>query len=156
MLSKAEEVARAAHDGQTRADSSAYIEHVEAVVAGVEGVQAKTVAWLHDVVEDTSTTLEDLQRAGFDEDIVQAVDVLTKVPGEHYLESYIARVCNNPLAVWVKIADIQHNYDHPKPFDHTNPQLRANHELKQSKYLAALEILKRALPDGEDTGIMAA
>ena len=71
---------------------------------------AKTVALLHDVVEDSDWTLEDLRKEGLPEEVVQAVGILTKKRNENY-EEYILRVKQNPLARQVKLADLQHNSD---------------------------------------------
>ena len=65
-------------------------------------------AVLHDVVEDTSYTLEDLRRKGFSEAVLAAVDCLTRRGDESY-EEFIERVETNPIAREVKIADLEDN-----------------------------------------------
>ncbi|WP_241987800.1 hypothetical protein [Cryobacterium sp. TMT1-66-1] len=76
----------------------------------VSGTDAKIVAVLHDVVEDTDVTLDYLRTLGFEEHVVTAVDAITKRPGEPLAES-MARVAGDPLALIVKRADISHNAD---------------------------------------------
>lgn len=103
-------LARAAHAGQVDKLGADYIEHPLGVMGLVHTVPEKTVAVLHDVVEDTSVTLDDLRAQGFDETLVRAVDALTKRPGEPLAES-MARVAADPLALIVKHADLAHNAD---------------------------------------------
>jgi (p)ppGpp synthase/HD superfamily hydrolase len=71
---------------------------------------ARIVAALHDVVEDTKITVLDLARAGFDDAIVAAVDILTRRPEVAY-DDYLTMVAANPLARAVKIADLEDNMD---------------------------------------------
>lgn len=68
------------------------------------------VAVLHDVVEDSSVSAEDLKEAGFSPSILAAVACLTKREGEDYL-GFINRLISNPLAKKVKIEDIKDNLD---------------------------------------------
>ena len=65
---------------------------------------------LHDVVEDTDVTVNDLKEAGFSDEVVSAVSTITKKAGEDYKE-YLNRVKQNPIALRVKIADMEHNSD---------------------------------------------
>ena len=103
-------IARDAHKGQVDKAGVDYIQHPLFVASLVEGELAKTVALLHDVVEDSDWTLEDLRKKGLPEEVVQAVGILTKKRNEKY-EEYILRVKQNPLARQVKLADLQHNSD---------------------------------------------
>ena len=110
QLHDAMTLARTAHAGQVDKLGVAYIDHPLAVMQRVSGTDAKIVAVLHDVVEDTDVTLDDLRSLGFSTEIVEAVDAVTKVKGESLDES-MARVKANPLALIVKKADISHNAD---------------------------------------------
>ena len=103
-------IAKDAHKGQVDKAGVDYIQHPLFVASLVEGELAKTVALLHDVVEDSDWTLEDLRKKGLPEEVVQAVGILTKKRNEKY-EEYILRVKQNPLARQVKLADLQHNSD---------------------------------------------
>lgn len=82
-----------------------YICHLNDVAASLEKESSahKCVAYLHDILEDTDCTAEDLARY-FDEDIVDAVIAITKVKGESY-QDYIQKVKSNDLALDVKIQD---------------------------------------------------
>lgn len=103
-------IAEDAHKGQVDKAGVAYIQHPLYVASLVEGELAKTVALLHDVVEDSDWTLEDLRKKGLPEEVVQVIGILTKKRNEKY-EEYILRVKQNPLARQVKLADLQHNSD---------------------------------------------
>lgn len=71
---------------------------------------ARMVAALHDVVEDSGYTLEDLQRRGFSSEVVDAVDALTRLRNEPY-NVFLRRGATNPIARKVKLADLQDNLD---------------------------------------------
>ena len=108
MIEMAKWVAETYHKGQFRKDGhTPYIEHVNAVADAVT-LRLKPIAYLHDVVEDTSMTLEELIQLGFDDYVIDAVDLLThknRIPSMEYWKE----IATNPDAVKVKLADIQHN-----------------------------------------------
>ncbi|TCL74230.1 HD domain-containing protein [Hydrogenispora ethanolica] len=110
MYNEALNLAKAAHEGQFDKGGNPYILHPIAVSEMVKTEDEKIVALLHDVVEDTSITLDDLRKRGFSPRIVDAVDAITKRDGVGY-EEYIRRVSQNSLARNVKIADMTHNMD---------------------------------------------
>jgi (p)ppGpp synthase/HD superfamily hydrolase len=113
-MTLAESIARAAHVGQTEESTGdPYILHIERVANLVEGENAKAVAWLHDLLEDTSVTVADLERRGFSDEIINAVEVLTRKPTETYADyiEYVAKI-GDPLAIAVKLADLR---DHLRP-----------------------------------------
>ena len=78
----------------------------------------KVAAVLHDVVEDTDVTLEDLETVGIDPRAVDIVDILTRREGEVYFD-YVSRIADsgNGNAIAVKIADVKHNLSRPYPGD---------------------------------------
>jgi (p)ppGpp synthase/HD superfamily hydrolase len=106
----AKRIATRAHQGQVDKAGQPYISHPEFVASQVIGDEAKAVAWLHDVVEDTPVTFDDLRAEGLSEAVIEAVAALTKQEGESY-ETYLERVAANPLAKAVKLADLKHNMD---------------------------------------------
>lgn len=107
---RAEVLARAAHQGQTDKAGRPYAEYPARVASRVHGDDAaEAVAWLHDVVEDTEVTLDQL-RSEFPAAVVAAVDAVTKRPGEPP-EAYYGRVAADPLARQVKLADLADNSD---------------------------------------------
>lgn len=107
----AQAIATKAHRGQVDKAGVDYINHPATVAASVATDEEKAVAWLHDVVEDTSTTLDDLRSVGLSEEIVGAVDAMTHREDEEYLTEYIPRIKANALARSVKLADLAHNMD---------------------------------------------
>jgi (p)ppGpp synthase/HD superfamily hydrolase len=129
-------LARAAHAGQVDKLGQPYIEHPARVAARLPEADeiGRTVAWLHDVVEDTGVTLEQLA-ADFGPEVAAAVDALTRRPGEG--EAYYARVKDNPVALRVKRADIADNLD-PDRTARLSPLVRAR---LAGKYARALELL---------------
>lgn len=111
QVDKCAKIAVEAHDGQYRRDNKTpYIEHCYAVASRVKyfGDKYVCVALLHDVLEDTKTTAHDLLNAGIDEDVVVAVQILTKHPSRSY-DEYLKLVKLNDLARHVKIADMLSN-----------------------------------------------
>ncbi|WP_244487649.1 MULTISPECIES: HD domain-containing protein [unclassified Aureimonas] len=111
MLTRADEIAAEAHAGQVDKGGAPYIDHPRRVAAAVEDAPAKIVALLHDVVEDCSAwTLDRLRAEGFGEDIIEAVDAMTKRRGEDYF-SAILRARANTIARQVKLADLADNSD---------------------------------------------
>lgn len=108
LVSLAESIAREAHRGQTRRGGHAYITHPEAVAQAVTGDDAKAVAWLHDVLEDTAETEETLHHAGIPHNVIHAVKLLTKSPGQSQY-AYLRDIKESHLATTVKLADMRHN-----------------------------------------------
>jgi len=107
----AEQIARVAHAKQFRRDGvTPYITHPAAVVQKLaqETDEVKSVAWLHDVLEDTQYTADDLRRSGVDEKVVDAVVRLTHIKDQSYW-SYLKGVRENELSRKVKVADMLHN-----------------------------------------------
>ena len=103
-------LSEAAHEGQFRRDGKTpYFEHVKQVVNGVEGWKAKTVALLHDTLEDTSLTPDDFKKAGFPDDVIAGVVAMTKPDGMPYLDYIKNIVLPNELARQVKLADMKAN-----------------------------------------------
>jgi (p)ppGpp synthase/HD superfamily hydrolase len=110
LLEKAIQIALEAHRGQTDRSGQPYILHPLRVMLRTRTEEARIVAVLHDVVEDSNWTLETLRREGFPEEIVGAVDALTKREGEPY-EDLVNRAAADPLASEVKLADLEDNMD---------------------------------------------
>jgi (p)ppGpp synthase/HD superfamily hydrolase len=103
-------LATEAHRGQQDKAGQPYILHPLRVMFRVETAEERMVAVLHDVVEDTPITLEELRARGFSERVVAAVDGLTRRVGESY-EAFVARSAADPLARRVKLADLEDNMD---------------------------------------------
>lgn len=111
------------HRGQRDVGGVPYIVHCLKVMCGVETVREMIAAVLHDTIEDTDLTLEDLRQASFDEEIVEAVDLLTRREGETRMENAQRIVASgNLLALKAKISDNKQNQD-PDRYPHVTPQI---------------------------------
>jgi (p)ppGpp synthase/HD superfamily hydrolase len=99
-----------AHRGQRDKAGQTYILHPLRVMMRLETEAERMAAILHDVVEDTPYTLERLRQLGYPEEVLGALDCLTKRDGETY-EAFIERVRPHPLARRVKLADLEDNMD---------------------------------------------
>jgi len=110
LLERAIRIAVKAHKGQRDNYGAPYIMHPLRVMHRVDTTAEKIVAALHDVVEDTSLSLDDLRKEGFPGRIIKAVDCISKREGEDY-EEYVRRAGSNPLARRVKLADLEDNMD---------------------------------------------
>ena len=108
-LDHATQIAMEAHKGQTDKTGQPYFEHCQRVAMLVSGDEAKTVAYLHDVVEKGSGwTLDRLKEEGFPPAVLSAVDALTQRPDEPDGD-FVRRAASNPLALPVKKADLEDN-----------------------------------------------
>ncbi len=117
LIEKAKRFATEKHKGQFRFDGvTPYINHPEDVARRVaetldkDGMMESYViaALCHDLIEDVSVTEDDLREAGFPEESILAIKILTKTPGEDYFE-YLKKVKENPIARKVKICDMLSN-----------------------------------------------
>lgn len=109
LLQRAIELATAAHAGQTDRAGVPYITHPLRVMEACNTIEEKIAAVLHDVVEDTSVTLDDLAKQ-FPPEIVEAVRCLTHLPEDTY-EEYVEQIATNPISVQVKLRDLTDNMD---------------------------------------------
>jgi len=107
-LEKAILIAAQAHEGQTDKSGAPYILHPLRMMMRMESEAAMIAAVLHDVVEDSDWTLEQLRGEGFSEEVLKAVDCLTNRDGESY-DEFIVRVQTSIIARQVKIADLEDN-----------------------------------------------
>ncbi|MCW6665483.1 GTP pyrophosphokinase [Aerococcaceae bacterium NML191219] len=138
MLELALKIAEKAHAGQVDKAGKDYIEHPIYVSSLVDSPEAKAVALLHDVLEDSDFTAEDLLVAGLPREIVEAVEILTKQSGESY-DEYLSKIKRNDLARVVKIADLTHNSDLTRLHEVTQQDLD-----RQEKYREAIMFLSMA------------
>ncbi|WP_455485032.1 GTP pyrophosphokinase [Gemella sp.] len=133
---KAYGIAKKAHLGQIDKAGEDYIKHPEKVASFVSSDEEKSVAYLHDVIEDTELTLEDLREYGFSEEVLKAVDVITKKKGQDY-QTYLNSVKENKLARVVKLADLRHNSDLTRLINITEKDVE-----RREKYQKAIDFLK--------------
>ena len=99
-----------AHKDQTDKSGLPYIFHPFHLAEQMTGEAETVCALLHDVLEDTDTSPEDLKKLGFGDDILEALCLLTHRDSEDYFD-YVKRISKNPIAKAVKIADLKHNSD---------------------------------------------
>jgi (p)ppGpp synthase/HD superfamily hydrolase len=109
-LENAIQLAIRAHKGQKDKAGAPYIFHPLRVMLRMESETEKIIVFLHDVIEDSKFTIQDLRDAGYSEEILEVIDYLTRRDGEEY-DLFIERIKGNPLARKVKTADLEDNVD---------------------------------------------
>ena len=138
LTNEAMKLAYRAHHGQTDKGGIPYIFHPYHLAEQMTDEYTTCVALLHDVVEDTTVTLEELATI-FPAPVVEAIALMTHDDDTPYLE-YVARIKTNPIARAVKLADLIHNSDKTRLEDQdTNAAALKRWE---EKYNKALEILR--------------
>ncbi|ADO69928.1 HD domain-containing protein [Stigmatella aurantiaca] len=127
-----------AHRGQRDKAGQTYILHPLRVMMRLETEAERMAAILHDVVEDTPYTLERLRALGYPEEVLGALDCLTKREGETY-EAFVERIRPHPLARRVKLADLEDNMDVRRL-----PSVGPREAERLTRYRAAWSRLKEA------------
>jgi (p)ppGpp synthase/HD superfamily hydrolase len=119
-LEVAVELACRAHRGQgyPSPEGEPYILHLLRVTLAVDGFRVQAAAVLHDVLEDTKVTVEELRAAGLPIDVVEAVVALTHRPGQSY-DRYVEQVACDAIAREVKLADLADNLANNKRLPNT-------------------------------------
>ena len=97
-----------AHKDQVDKSGMPYVFHPFHLAEQMTDEETTVVALLHDVIEDTDYTLEDLTEMGFNENVLRAISLMTHDEGVPYMD-YVARIKANPIARAVKLADLRHN-----------------------------------------------
>ena len=109
LTNKAMRIAYSAHHGQVDYNGIPYIFHPIHLAEQMEDEISCCAALLHDVVEDTAVTMEDLSQE-FPEEVMAVLRLLTHEEGVPYFD-YVRKIKANPIAVKIKLADIAHNCD---------------------------------------------
>ena len=99
-----------AHRNQTDKSGLPYVFHPFHVAEQMPDEETTIVALLHDVIEDTAYTIDDLRKMGFSEEVLDALDLMTHDKNVPYME-YVAKISENEIARTVKLADLRHNSD---------------------------------------------
>jgi len=115
-----------------------YIFHPYHVAEQMDDEISTTVALLHDIVEDTDTTFTDLEQMGFPQEVVDTLHLLTHKEGVDYFD-YIKNIATNPIAVKVKLADLEHNMDPSRIEEPTEIDLERREKYKKA-YCYLLEV----------------
>lgn len=134
---KAMKIAYNAHHGQVDKANTPIFFHPFHLAEQMEDEISTVVALLHDVVEDTTITFEDLEKE-FPQEVIVPLRYLTHDKEVDYLD-YVTKINENPIAKKVKLADIAHNADHTRFVGMNMPQYRLDYWNK--KYKKAKEIL---------------
>ena len=124
-----------AHKNQTDKSGMPYVFHPFHLAEQMKTEETTIVALLHDVVEDTDYTLDDLDKMGFDKPIIEAIELLTHTDDTEYMD-YVRAIKSNPIAKTVKLADLTHNSDLTRLDEITDKSLA-----RREKYLKAIELL---------------
>ena len=144
-IDRAIQIAVTAHSGQIDKGGDPYILHPLRVMLRMRTEEERITALLHDVVEDSDITLEDLTAEGFSPNVISALEALTKRPGESRIKA-AQRAAIHPLARIVKLADNAENSDlsripHPTEKDYE----------RLEQYRQVRKILESA---GADTSVL--
>ena len=110
LTKKALKLCFEAHKEQVDKSGMPYVFHPFHLAEQMTDEATTVVALLHDVVEDTATTFEDLEKQGFSDEIINALKLLTHDKGVPYMD-YVAEIKTNRIATVVKLADLRHNSD---------------------------------------------
>lgn len=124
-----------AHKEQTDKSGIPYVFHPIHLAEQMKDEDTTVVALLHDVVEDTDYTMEDLKAMGFNQRVLEAIQLMTHAEGEPYMD-YVARIKTNPIAKAVKLADLAHNSDITR-MDVVDEKAKA----RVAKYAQAIQLL---------------
>ena len=124
LIYKSLEIVTRVFSDKTDKGGFPYIIHLLKVYSGVNDYVEKVCALLHDIIEDTDVTYDDLRSVGYSEEIIDILTILTKVKGEDYRD-YIKRIIDseNYHAMNIKLSDLRHNMDsgrikNPSPNDY--------------------------------------
>lgn len=110
LTKKALKLSFEAHKNQFDKSGVPYVYHPFHLAEQMETEETTIVALLHDVVEDTTFSLDDLSAAGFPGNVIDAIALMTHDKSVPYLD-YVAKIKSNPIARVVKLADLKHNSD---------------------------------------------
>ncbi|MBR5272187.1 MAG: HD domain-containing protein [Clostridia bacterium] len=124
-----------AHKDQLDKSGIPYVFHPFHLAEQMTDEDTTIVALLHDVVEDTDYTFDDLAKMGFSESVIEALSLMTHGDDVPYME-YVAKLKNNPIAKTVKLADLAHNSDVTRLDVVDEKALK-----RREKYAAAIRLL---------------
>jgi (p)ppGpp synthase/HD superfamily hydrolase len=136
MTKKAMQLCFRAHRDQVDKSGIPYVFHPIHLAEQMTDEDTTVVALLHDVVEDTHYTLEDLAAMGFSRQVLDAIGLMTHTDGVPYMD-YVAKIKENPIARAVKLADLHHNSDLTR-LDTVDDKAKA----RAQKYAQAIALLK--------------
>lgn len=136
MTKKALKLCFEAHKEQVDKSGMPYVFHPFHLAEQMKTEESTIVALLHDLVEDTEYTINDLTSMGFGKDITNAIALLTHADGVEYMD-YVCAIKDNPIAKAVKLADLKHNSDLSRLDDINEKALQ-----RKEKYQKAIALLE--------------
>ena len=137
MTKKALKLCFEAHKEQIDKSGMPYVFHPFHLAEQMQDEESTIVALLHDVIEDTDYTLDDLRKMGFDDSVLAAINLMTHEDDVPYMD-YVEQIKTNPIAKTVKLADLRHNSDMTR-LEVVTPRDQERAE----KYLAAIKLLEQ-------------
>lgn len=135
MTKKAMRLCYQGHKDQFDKSGIPYVFHPIHLAEQMTDEDTTVVTLLHDLVEDTPYTLQDLEEMGFSKTVVEAIALMTHAEDVPYME-YVAKLKDNPIARTVKLADLKHNSDSTR-LDHLDERALA----REAKYAQAIRLL---------------
>lgn len=135
MTKKAIKLMFEKHKDQVDKSGMPYVFHPFHLAEQMDDEETTITALLHDIVEDTDTTFEDLRKLGFSDNVINALKLMTHDKNVDYFE-YVKNISKNPIARKVKIKDLEHNMDTSRLDEVTDKDLeRVKKYKKCHKYL---------------------
>lgn len=135
-LDRAIQIAVEAHKNQKDKYGAPYLGHVSRVMNAGKTDDERIVGVLHDLIEDTPWTFDDLKKEGFSSHVIEAIRCLTKKSEDENYESFVDRIKINPLAIRVKLNDLRDNMDIRRL-----PMVTEKDVPRLNKYLKAYHLL---------------
>lgn len=139
MTKKALKLCFEVHKNQTDKSGMPYVFHPFHLAEQMQDEESTVVALLHDVIEDSDHTVDDMRRMGFSETVLSAIALMTHDPDVPYMD-YVAKIKEDPIARAVKLADLKHNSDASR-LDLVTPR----DEARLEKYKKAIALLEDAV-----------
>lgn len=135
MTKKAIKLMFEKHKDQVDKSGMPYVFHPFHLAEQMDDEETTITALLHDIVEDTNTTFEDLRKLGFSDNVINALKLMTHDKNVDYFE-YVKNISKNPIARKVKIKDLEHNMDTSRLDEVTDKDLERVKKYKKCyKYL---------------------
>ena len=135
MTKKAIKLMFEKHKDQVDKSGMPYVFHPFHLAEQMDDEETTITALLHDIVEDTNTTFDDLRKLGFSDNVINALKLMTHDKNVDYFE-YVKNISKNPIARKVKIKDLEHNMDTSRLDEVTDKDLERVKKYKKCyKYL---------------------
>ena len=134
LLERAIKLAEKYHKGQFDKGGNPYIEHPLRVMEGVESIEEKVLAILHDVLEDCDVSIDQLLKEGIPECLVEKLEILCKGNDEKYFD-YIDRIKADQSTINVKLSDLNDNMNLKRLKEVTEKDINRIEKYKKAKVI---------------------